>query len=169
MKFSQGVTRARRLELKALFEEHFPNVKLPPMWHMNNKLEKMLQLKPQIYDCCVNSCHAYTRDDADAEKCRFCKTDRYHPLQQGHNMRRPVKQWVFFPLIPRLILQYKGGRAQVLTEYRDSFRTARSSFCNFRDIFDGDLYQDMIDPALVDRYLQRENMDKGDYGPMFTQ
>lgn len=80
-----------------------------------------------------------------------------------------MKEWVFFPLIPRLILQYKGARAQELTEYRASFDNARASYCGWRDIFDGDLYQDMIDPALVDRSLQREIKDDDEYGPMFTE
>lgn len=169
IKFCQGVTRAKRLELKALFEEHFPHVILPPIWRLNDKLEIMLHLQPKIYHCCVNSCQAYTRDDEDAEKCRFCGTDRYYPLQPGQKARRPMKEWVFFPLIPRLILQYKGARAQELTEYRASFDNARASYCGWRDIFDGDLYQDMIDPALVDRSLQREIKDDDEYGPMFTE
>lgn len=163
------MTRAKRQELAALFEEHFPHVILPKVRRINEKLERMLKLKPRIHDCCINSCQAFTGKDSGALACRFCHSSRYHTTEDGKHTFRPRKEWVFFPLAPRLALQYQGDRAQVLTEYRASFDNARSSnFEGWRDVFDGDLYQDLIDPALVDR-SQRGMQDDHDFGPIFTE
>lgn len=141
IKFIDGVTRSKRLQLKELFQQHFPHVKLPSIWRINEKLESMLQLKPQVLQCCPNICEAYTGAKAEALTCSFCGTARYY-----EGSLRPRKEWIYFPLLPRLQKQYQDlHRAEKLTTYRAKFDNPRTeNRWDITDVFDGELYQELL-------------------------
>ena len=99
---------------------------------MQTRLQRRTGIKPHYFDCCYNSCIAFTGKYADDDKCPYCKEMRL--------TSRARKRFMYVPLLDRLRLQYQNAsRAQVLSNYRHSF-TEEDSQIKSRDVFDGDLY-----------------------------
>ena len=76
-------------------------------------LEDVTSMRHRRYDCCINSCLAYT-EDIEATKCTHCNKDRYHP-----GGKTPRATFDYIPLIVhRLRLHFSSARrAKILTEY----------------------------------------------------
>jgi hypothetical protein len=58
---------------------------------------KLSGLKPVLFDCCEDSCCAFTGPKAKLTQCPYCKKARFHP-----DSGKPVKRFSYVPLIPRL-------------------------------------------------------------------
>ncbi|KAJ7333281.1 hypothetical protein DFH08DRAFT_1020774 [Mycena albidolilacea] len=56
-----------------------------------------LNIEPVWIHCCVNSCMAYTGDDAELHTCRFCKEPRFTLI-----LHKPRRFFCYLPIIPRL-------------------------------------------------------------------
>ncbi|KAH6714715.1 hypothetical protein BKA61DRAFT_481458, partial [Leptodontidium sp. MPI-SDFR-AT-0119] len=84
-------------------------------------------LRPQILQCCPNSCEANTGTKSESLKCSYCGTARYYK-----GSIRPRKEWVYFPLVRRLKRQFESEKARQLTTYRAQFDGAKAD--NQRDI-----------------------------------
>jgi len=65
------------------------------------KTRQLVDLEEKFVNMCVNSCEAFTRNKSEAISCSFCKENRYN-IQ-----RKPRKVAAYFPLIPRIRMQYK--------------------------------------------------------------
>ena len=136
---TEGITRKKRVELKAFFKRWFPQIhsSIPTIWRLREKLEKLAGITPVRYDCCVNSCMAFTGDYSEWRACLHCGQDRYY-----NNSEKPRKTWIYVPLTPRLMQQFSGPLAGDLMQYR-SQSTTRSDG-KIRDIFDGKHYKDLV-------------------------
>jgi len=55
-----GITRKSGEKMTGFFEKHYPDINLPTIYRINTILEKRTGIKPQWYDCCINSCMAFT-------------------------------------------------------------------------------------------------------------
>jgi hypothetical protein len=87
------------------------------MRRRDNKVTKASGLFPVLYDCCENSCMAFTGDNSDLTHCAkaSCGYPRWRDMENHSN---PYKQFMYFPLIPRLKQQYRcQQRAKILQEY----------------------------------------------------
>jgi hypothetical protein len=142
-----GITRKKRQEIKEFFKRHFVQITLPTIWRINEKLAKHTGIIPVWYDCCINSCMAFTGPSADDDHCTApkyrskpngprCNEARYYP-----GTTRSRKKWLYIPLLQRLVKQFGSEQARVLTEYRASFDSKSCS--DLTDIFDGELYQEL--------------------------
>jgi hypothetical protein len=135
------VSRKKQQEIKEFFQRHFPDISLPTIWRINEKLSSHTGIRPVWYDCCINSCMAFTGDATNDAHCTALK-DKPKPTGRRCNARyfegtvKPRKRWLYIPLLPRLIRQFKSEQADVLSEYRASFDdpTPGRDFC---DIFNG--------------------------------
>ena len=140
----------------AFFSRHFPSIQpeIPSMWRINEKLEKLSGIHPQWFDCCINSCMAYTGLYKDKLSCDYCNTPRFYDRKDTKGHQKPKKRYLFLPLCPRLRAQYKTEQAQVLMEYRASFDN-RQGGADYTDIFDGKLYQHWLREklGLFQRYV----------------
>ena len=124
---------------KDLKEALAPETKLPSLRRDLEKLQRISGIKKETFDCCANSCMAFTGEYKTAEKCLYCEEDRFFD-ETG----KPQQTWSYIPLISRLKLQYRNpGRAKVLSEYRNGFNPSLTAGVDrLRDIFDGNLYRE---------------------------
>jgi hypothetical protein len=148
------MTRKQELQMKSFFARHFPHIKLPTIWRTHAKLEKHTGIRPVWYDCCVNSCQAFTGICKDATHCtqpkdpsksltNLCNEPRYFEKLDKQGKLRPRKRYMTIPLEPRLRQQWMDEQqAEYMMEYRQSFNNKRTD--DYRDVFDGKLYQKFL-------------------------
>ncbi|EJU02721.1 hypothetical protein DACRYDRAFT_50847, partial [Dacryopinax primogenitus] len=74
------------------------------LWHVNF----ISAIKTVSYDCCVNSCVAYTGVLTKETICPHCSEPCLKPNGQAH------RQYAYLPLIPQLQVQYGNGRCAKL-------------------------------------------------------
>jgi hypothetical protein len=133
----EGITRDKRLQLVNFFKRHYPEIPLPTIWRLREKLQALTNIEPIWYHCCPKICIAYTGSYQSLEACPKCQTSRYFP-----NSRKAQKRWPFFPLLPRLIRQFNGVDAEKLTTYRAKFDNVPQTAA-LKDVFNGRWYQEL--------------------------
>ncbi|RDX50223.1 hypothetical protein OH76DRAFT_1316031, partial [Lentinus brumalis] len=74
----------------------FPQAKLSSWKAIQARIAQMSGYKPEVYDCCVNSCCCFVGPHADAETCPYC------PERRRDARGRARKHFIYLPLIPRL-------------------------------------------------------------------
>lgn len=75
-----------------------------------SRLESVTGIKHKRYDCCINSCMAFT--ESDSTHCLICLSPRFN--KSGF----PVKTMDYIPLIHQLRLQYScAHRSERFTTY----------------------------------------------------
>ncbi|XP_071721863.1 uncharacterized protein [Rutidosis leptorrhynchoides] len=93
-------------EFLQLAREFSPKEELciPEDFYRTKKVVKNLGLKHLTYDCCINGCMLYYKDDENMEACRFCEAPRFKPRRKGNRRYKNVlfKKMHYLPLIPRL-------------------------------------------------------------------
>ena len=147
----EGMTRKKRQEMLAWFTLHHPDIQLPTIWRIQAKLEKLTGIKPVWYHCCKNSCMAYTGEFSDLEACLECSTPRYN-TQTLTRESKPLKKWLFIPLIPRLKHQFSTKYAAELSTYRAQFQLqSTNETVVSKDIFNGRIYQDLLRTGVFKR------------------
>ncbi|THU76674.1 hypothetical protein K435DRAFT_622028, partial [Dendrothele bispora CBS 962.96] len=95
----------------------------------------LARFRPMPYDCCINSCCCFVGPHADELRCPFCHESRYRD-----GTTRPRKRFCYVPLIPRLVSFYYSPPMIEKLQYRANFE----SNDDMRDIFDGKLYQELL-------------------------
>ena len=139
----EGMTRKKRQEMIAWFQVYHPQIKLPTIWRLMAKMEKLTGIKPLWFHCCKNSCMAYTGEYSQLTACRICHTPRYD-TQTWTEKSRPLKRWLFLPLLPRLKHQFSGKYSTMLSTYRAEFGVHDSARSFTKDIFSGRVYQTLL-------------------------
>jgi hypothetical protein len=94
-------------------------------------------LKPQLYDCCINSCMCYVGQYADLDCCPFssCKEPRYDARN------RPRRRFNYIPIIPRLKAFLANTAQAEQMRYRAEFEHVAETIT---DVFDGKLYRELL-------------------------
>lgn len=140
-----GITREKQLAIKEFFERWFPTTAkaLPSIWHTDRIMQKHTGIVPQWWDCCINSCMAYTGvyEDSANTHCTYCKAPRFYSYLGQRNQQKARKRFLYIPLAPRLRRQFMTDQAKVLTSYRAAFDTRAVG--DITDVFDGEIYQDL--------------------------
>ena len=109
-------------------------------------------------DCCVKKCVAFTGIYANLEECS-CGEPRFQPLRQplrNNNrndngpgprrrtlVRKPRKTFFYFPIIPRLLLQYANPDRFKLMQRYVSEQTIYSQTRVVSDFCSGKLCEDL--------------------------
>ena len=139
------MTRSQALDTLLWGKEN--KVDVPSYWGITKSLQDATQIKPQWYECCINSCMAYTGDFADLTECtqklkgtsHDCKEPHYFSKLDSHGNLKPRKRFLYIPIISRLKAQSESNQSEIMTTYRASFNNRNDSDM-WRGVFDGDLY-----------------------------
>ncbi|KAJ7468889.1 hypothetical protein B0H11DRAFT_1402925 [Mycena galericulata] len=70
---------------------------LPKLDALRSRINFLAGFKPEIYDCCTNSCLCYVGPHKDLDRCTYCDEPRWRA--NG----KPRKKFTYIPLIPRLV------------------------------------------------------------------
>lgn len=106
------------------------------------RIGRVSNLQPQLYDCCRNSCVCYVGQYADLDRCPFplCNLPRY---REGAR-KRPFRQFTYIPLIPRL-KAFLANQAQAeKMRYRADYDSKERVEDVIKDVFDGTLYRRLL-------------------------
>jgi len=110
-----GITREQYKQLQAILWE-FRKVELPDTRRRDEKLQRLTGLTPDLIDCCVNNCMAFTGPHLELTRCKECNELRYSDNDWPRNN---------FPYLPvTTILQHTYGnpaRAKLLETYPKPF------------------------------------------------
>ncbi|CAG8561309.1 19284_t:CDS:10, partial [Gigaspora rosea] len=104
------------------------------------KLSSIINLKYTCIDICINSCHAFVDDMIGKTVCTICGENRYDSLG------KPRKSAFYFPLIPRLKMQYADPIRAKELKYRANYIPNSQKIS---DIYDGKLYKELIEEGLL--------------------
>lgn len=107
---------------------------LPPLDGIRSRVSFLAGFKPEIYDCCVDSCCCFTGPYADLDKCPYCNEARYHA---GAN-KTPRKRFTYIPLTPRLVAFAANRPIATRMQYRSNYAGKPGVTA---DVFDSDHYQ----------------------------
>jgi hypothetical protein len=105
---------------------------LPSLHAIHQRAAALSGLSAVRYDCCTNSCICYAGPHSTRTECPHCRSHRY-----GSN-GQPLKQFTYFPLIPRLKSMALNQRMAKLMTYRHEFTHVPGTY---KDIFSAAHYQ----------------------------
>lgn len=83
---------------------------LSSLYILQKRMVFLSGVKPVKYDCCINSCIAYTWKYATLPRCPFCHETRLD------SENKPRRQCHYIPIIPRLVardVESRGGSSCV--------------------------------------------------------
>ena len=104
------------------------------------EISKLAHVEQEIYDCCINSCCAYTGDLGPLEQCPHCKEVRFD------KWKRPRQQFRYTPLTPRLQSLFLNQKLADTMDYRANYDLSSS---NISDVFDSQHYRSLLSQQVV--------------------
>ena len=113
--------------------QHKLNISL--YWVILHCLAILSEIEPVWYDCCVNSCLAYTGEYEALDCCPDCNATRFN------DNGKPRRKFCYLPLIPRLQGYFQNPRMVERHSYRHSYQYDPD---NISDIFDSLHYQTLL-------------------------
>jgi hypothetical protein len=131
--FSLKVTNHMSHKLWDKLPQVFSAIELPSLSQMSTFVRNLSGIKPDLYDCCVNSCCAFTGLRAKDQQCDICKHPRFNIAG------KPFKVFSYLPLLPRLVKLFES--AKLSNEMRYRAHGHHHSAGKWTDIFDGDHYR----------------------------
>jgi len=108
---------------------------LPKIDRIRSRITFLSGIKPEIYDCCPNSCCCYTGSLRDLRECPYCNQPRYRADGKSR------KKFSYIPLIPRLVAFAGNQSMATKMQYRD--RDHKHMPGTKTDVFDGRNYQSL--------------------------
>lgn len=112
------------------------------LYKIKNKLSKLVNIMPQFFDVCINSCMAFTGQFVNDSSCHHCTTSRY--INDDLQKKKPRKVLSYFSLIERFKIQYNDPTRSQLLRYRHEYITNENyNNLNIGDVFDGNLYKEL--------------------------
>lgn len=107
----------------------------PTLDRLRGLVSKLSGVETEGYDCCKQSCHAFTGPYELLNTCVFCKTPRFDA--KGI----PVKQYHYIPISQRLAAQFRNEDRICQLAYRSNFNYTPGSIS---DIFSSHLYRSLL-------------------------
>lgn len=101
------------------------------------RLEQLAGFKTVTYDCCINSCMAYTGPHSSLDRCLHCKQLRLN------SRGKPRQTYKVTPITPRLRAAHANKARAELMKYRAEVHTHTPGFMT--DIFDSSLYRELLE------------------------
>jgi len=98
------------------------------------RLAVLSGLEALYFDCCPNSCLAYTGDYADLDQCPLCDQTRF---REGTDWK-PRRQFCYIPLIPRLQNLFANPKTVKEILYRFNYQAIPNIIS---DVFDSEHYK----------------------------
>jgi hypothetical protein len=106
---------------------------------MKRKLQTFSNLVEERYDCCIDSCMAFTGPYKDLDKCKICDEPRYDNRGKARNIFR------YLPLIPRLQVFFASDRIMDMLQYRQELGPYEGTM---RDVFDSEHFRELLDTTV---------------------
>ena len=132
MIWSQSISDAKYSLLLDILKAH--EVHLSFCFWLQSYLCNITDLCSQYFNCCVNSCIAYTEQYFNLTACSHCQESWY-----ALNSHCSCKKFSFILLIDCLKLQYSNpNHTIILSIYHVNFTSSANS--SMHDFFDKDLY-----------------------------
>ncbi|GBE87125.1 hypothetical protein SCP_1003720 [Sparassis crispa] len=119
----------------------FPNEHIPTLGQAKSRIAFLSGIKPQLYDCCRNSCCCFVVPHAELETCPYCHLDRYRAD------RKPYKQYTYLPLIPRLKAFHVNTLMAKSMQYRAEEH--KHDLNVIKDVFDSEIYRSLCGQPVI--------------------
>ena len=128
----------------------FPSDPVPSIDICKSRVQFLSGLKPERYDCCINSCCCFTGRHKDCTKCPYCGEDRHKTNHRGK--QKPCKSFNYLPFIPHLVAMYANPTKATEQRYR-AFDHSHT-LGKITDVFDSQIYRDLLGrKVVVDRKI----------------
>jgi hypothetical protein len=101
------------------------------LYVITHRMAILSGIEPQWFDCCVNSCIAYTGTYQDLDKCPDCSEARRNPRNE------PRRLFCYIPFIPRLQDYFANEKSLNELQYRHNYTPSNDSIS---DVFDSEYY-----------------------------
>src|SRR5271170_2313591 len=105
------------------------------------KLNELVNIKLNHVDMCKNSCCAFTGIYVNDLNCHFCGLERYIINNNSKKSQKSQKSAIYIPLLNRFRIQYADPERVFKLQYRSQ----REDDDGYSDIFDGDLYKELVE------------------------
>ena len=144
----QRLLRVFAYQLKhGLTEEAFKDIPdafgvddFPSLQKIRSRVAFLSGFKAEQYDCCINSCMAYTGSHADLKTCMYCQEARHD--QYGF----PRQRFTYLPAIPRLISLHSNTQMAEAMTYRGEYTHVPGKV---QDVFDSTNYRELRKKDIV--------------------
>ncbi|CAG8820865.1 8423_t:CDS:1, partial [Racocetra fulgida] len=107
---------------------------------VKKKLQQLVSFEETKVEMCINSCQAFTEEFIEDNICQICGESRYDSKEN------PRKFAIYFPLIPRLRIQYADPTCANQLRYRANYKQDNETI---RDIYNGKLYKEILEEGLL--------------------
>ena len=111
-------------------------------YKMFYRMAVLSEVVPEWYDCCVNSCIAYTCEYKDAHRCPISKCRELRRSPGG----RARRLFCYLPIIPRLQGFFQSEKKIQDLLYRHTYVSIPGTIA---DVFDSDLYKELLETYVV--------------------
>ncbi|KAI0698808.1 hypothetical protein C8Q76DRAFT_633802, partial [Earliella scabrosa] len=119
----------------------FPIDDMPTLAKIRARMSFLSGIKPEVYECCPDSCMAYTGPLAHLQTCSYCQTSRYDEYGKAR------QTFTYLPLKPRLVAQRQHPDTARKMAYRGEYETDPEG--HIRDVFDGTHYRSLQDRWVI--------------------
>jgi hypothetical protein len=132
--YRHKITKLLYSNLRDLFQYE---LQLLTLHRLKTRMFRLSGWNTQRYDCCINSCVAYTGIYHELETCPYCQTPR-------HDSRGKAGTFYTLPLTPQLQALYTGNREtresmNYTAEMLDSYKPDK-----YRDIHDAQAIRNLL-------------------------
>ena len=119
----------------------FPDSKLSTWKQIQSRVARLSGFEPQLYDCCIDSCCAFTGPHASKQSCPYCHAPRYNARGKAR------KHFVYLPITPRLkaFLGNKETARTMLYRAREHVHTPGT----ITDVMDSRSYRRLLTKNVV--------------------
>jgi hypothetical protein len=111
-----------------------PGTQLPSIKKLRSHTRTLSGFSPKQYDCCSNSCVAFTGYLDKMKSCPVCGTSRFNTSGNPQNC------FMYLPLIPQLRTLFCSPVTATKMRYRHGYNNPNETYS---DIFDSDHYKEL--------------------------
>src|ERR1700733_6064255 len=104
------------------------------------EITKLAYVEQEVYDCCINSCCAYTGDLESLRQCPHCKQERHD------KWGRPRERYHYTPLTPQIQSFFLNKKFADTMDYRREYNLSSS---NISDVFDSEHYRSLLSQQVI--------------------
>ena len=129
---------------EAAFNEILEVMEIPriTLYKLQKFLRKQVPIEPNLIDCCVNSCIAFTGENTNKDRCPICDEERY---KDGKKLSEGRKKAAYWSVTNSLRMQYNDKKRAQLLRYRNEYINTNdySAENKIGDVFDGLCYKNL--------------------------
>ncbi|KAE9394675.1 hypothetical protein BT96DRAFT_749858, partial [Gymnopus androsaceus JB14] len=109
-------------------------------WKTINRMATLAEIEPVWYDCCINTCMAFTGTHTNLDSCIYCNEAR----RDAHE--NPRRWFGYLPLIPRLRGFFQSECMVKLMSYWHNYAASDTPIS---DVFDCAVYHRLLGRQVV--------------------